>query len=484
MIWAWQRAPAFTGPRPVSGVFLIGTILACCAVATGIVFAWPLAFMAPLAIWICLPSKASGVVRLSAILLAAFGASSLLPGAAGILISFAVLTYGLSACLLSQPGTAALTRRARIAVMASVMIILFWAALTLHPNIPSLSVGLQGFRKSVLAIVGVLIGACVPRLRVRSTELFIVGLLLLLMTASILIHLFLPGVAARVGGSQQADVYTAIYDGRARLQGVFPGPFHAAACGLALLGWSLPRMSSHRFLAASAAIVGSLGIYLTLVRTAYVAVALILLAFLATSATVGRRLRTAYLFVMASIVVIVAISSRGLAGDGPLSSLSSISTDSRFLNRFPGYVEALELIPRSPIFGWGAGSAGDVLDTYFVTGIHVTSHNILLKFAVEGGLVGLGLFLTVITMLVKELWSAEPQKRSALLVLVSLLGLGLTGSAIETVPVSFFVLMLAGLALDRQGPETEGTPPRPVTRTLRTQPDAKTAVANAFRDRY
>lgn len=102
----------------------------------------------------------------------------------------------------------------------------------------------------------------------------------------------------------------------------------------------------------------------------------------------------------------------------------------------------------SPIVGMGAGSAGDTLGRAFQAGQHVTPHSMFLKVLVEGGILGaLAWAGLAITILRRTDWLSPPGRLS-LVALCALVGLGLTGSAIDTLPVSFIVFFFAGLAVD------------------------------------
>lgn len=101
----------------------------------------------------------------------------------------------------------------------------------------------------------------------------------------------------------------------------------------------------------------------------------------------------------------------------------------------------------SPVYGWGSGSAGDTLGSAFAGGEHVTPHNILLKFAVEGGLIGLALLGAVVASIVSGLTWRSVHGQLATVSAVGLLAMGITGSAIDTLPVSYLALMLVGLGI-------------------------------------
>jgi O-antigen ligase len=217
------------------------------------------------------------------------------------------------------------------------------------------------------------------------------------------------------------------------MQGIFSGPFHAATACLLLIVWGIARFGTFRRLAPLMVALGFLGMYLTLVRTAYVALGLAVLALILCAPTAGKVLQRV---AGATFVVFISVALIGAWNPdafGVVDSITGFSTDNRFLGRFPGYAEGINLVLTSPIVGWGSGSAGDTLEKFFVTGEHVTSHNILLKVLIEGGLVGAVLWIGLVYAIFR------------------LLGMGLTGSSLETLPLTWFIFLFVGMAITTTG---------------------------------
>jgi O-antigen ligase len=308
-------------------------------------------------------------------------------------------------------------------------------------------VGLLGFRKTALAVAGLVYGCAMVERHRWAAERFIILALTAAIGVSIVAHQWFPSIEQMVTSRDAADVYTGLYDGEARLQGVFAGPFHAAACGVLLVGWALVRWRSSFWLPKAALVLGALGTYLTMVRTAFVAIGLVVLLLVFLSTSFGKFMKRALL--------VAALGCTGLffamASDAPvldlIGSIADFSTDSRFLNRLPGYDDGMQMFSDSPIWGWGAGSAGDTLGPLMDPGLHVTPHNLLLKIAVEGGLIGLILWSGLIIAVWRAVKPRTPSGRMAIAALGGLFGMGLTGSAIETLPVSYLLFALVGLAV-------------------------------------
>jgi O-antigen ligase len=76
---------------------------------------------------------------------------------------------------------------------------------------------------------------------------------------------------------------------------------------------------------------------------------------------------------------------------------------------------------------------------YFIDGNHVTSHNALLKYLVEGGAVGLTLVSAYLFLVVRGIWRSGAIRTPINPVGAALIGLmvmGLTGAIFEANPVA------------------------------------------------
>jgi O-antigen ligase len=195
------------------------------------------------------------------------------------------------------------------------------------------------------------------------------------------------------------------------------------------------------------AAVGFAALTLTMVRTAFIALAAGVFAIILISGSFRVLVRRAALACLALLSVLLLV---GIVGDAALSatlsSIGNVSADSRFLNRLPTYQIGLDLVSQSPVFGWGAGSAGDTLGSRFGFGYaHVTPHNIFLKYAVEGGLIGLTLFVSIVIVVFRRIDRCTSAGQVALIALVIYLVMGLTISVSEALPVSYFLMVLVGI---------------------------------------
>jgi O-antigen ligase len=300
-------------------------------------------------------------------------------------------------------------------------------------------------------------------------ERLVIGSVASALAVSIFGFYFAPGIEQLV--SRSAGEYTSLYAGQARLQGIFSGPFHVSAGGVLLLCWVIVRWKEHRVLAALYAAIGMVSVYLSLVRSAYIALAIVVLVAVLFSPAAQTMFRRAAIVIVggACIYALSVYTQSNLFATA--QSISDFSTDGRFLNRLPGYERGLTLVEDSPLYGWGSGSAGDTMGSAFdQVGSHVTPHNILLKFAVEGGFIGLLLVVALFVALWRRLPVTSSQARLGVLAGVSLLGFGISLSAIETLPVSYFVMVMIGLGVhDRVKATAEAAPPTAHTSLARSR---------------
>lgn len=406
------------------------------------------------AVWLTLPTKPDALPRALVLFLGVLVFGSILPTAANVVVQFVALA-GALLLWLSLPSE---DRRGGAVVLWSVVVIGVWALLVLHPNVPDVTTGLLGFRKTVLAVGGLILGCSITKHHVLKVELLAVRLLALALVVSIAGYLWVPEIEQLV--NRQASEFTGVYEGQARLQGVFAGPFHAAMAAVLLLGWATFRFRRHRALTLLVGLIAGAALVMTAVRTAYVAAAVVVLA----NVLLASSIRTFWRRLTGLLLMGVLAAGVFWLGDSASTTVQSIggySTDQRFQNRFAAYTQGLALFLRSPGWGWGAGSAGDTLESAFGVGYeHVTSHNLLLKVAVEGGVVGVAAWGGLLVALWRALDRRTAQASLAIISGLGLLAFGTTGSAIEALPVSYLLFLMVGLGVSesRRGDRRGGSP--------------------------
>jgi len=349
-----------------------------------------------------------------------------------------------------------LTLRTSAIIVLAWIFIIVWFILMFVPNVPSIGDGVLGFRKSCGATFGLIIGVCWPRESEKATVVrFIWKYLIVLVVICIGVHEFDQSFEQHL--YRTANIYTGLFNGKPRLQGIFAGPFHVSLASAflivaAIVVWFGPKNHPmDRLLAIISASVGVVGLVLAEVRTGYLALGLGFLTLLFFRQNdFSRRRAIRFATTLGFLVVLLLIIRPGIFTqiDPAAASLSGLSSNSRALGRLATWAAAGHLIAASPIIGWGTGSAGDTLsNTFIAAGSQgVTPHNVLLKYAVEGGIPGLVLVVALCITTLKTL-SARTRKFSvvafALLFLFCMFG-----DEIEALPVSLYVLAIIGLEVD------------------------------------
>ena len=337
----------------------------------------------------------------------------------------------------------ALSGRVALLVCLTVLVYLGWIAQMANANTPSVEAGLLGLRKSV-SVLGFLTAGLVLRPKDAAFTIRFVSLLLVASAAlHLAIHLFAPGIEASV--ARAADQYTGELGGQPRLQGTLSGPFHAAMLGVVVVYLGSARISPIRPTFRLPAI--SLGVAVvleSLVRTGLAAVMLIGACLALAQISSLRSVLLRFLMSVACLLASFAASLRVVPG------LISALLDQRFTQRFGDWQESLGLIWERPVFGWGAGAAGDTLAPLYEPHFtHITTHSMFFKYLVEGGVL-LGSLVTAAILLAVGTAIGRPGHLLSwyFVPVMVVLFFGLTSSAVDAAPVSTlsFVLLGAGIA--------------------------------------
>lgn len=368
------------------------------------------------------------------------------------------------------------TTNVGLLVLVGLMLVI--AALELlHPNVPSLTVGFLGFRKSATMLLGLAIGLGWRGSRLSGLRL-VWWCVFISASASLFVHLFLPSVERSI--ARGADRYTSLLSGVERMQGLFAGPFHVSMAGVFLFLTALaPRIViTQRWVRIAAAVVGLSCVYLSQVRTGLVALAIGTLVMMFVTGSAQRWAKR--------LLILGALCVLGILYLNPLREyayrftalrlmLEGGLSDSRFTERFVTWSDSLGMISRSPLLGNGSGSSGDTLKPLFASGDHVTSHNTFLKYAVEGGIVQ-GLLFAILCLCL--LFAVRPERDLTLFGIaagVTFLVFAFVVAAPESIPVSFGLAVIVGLCTQRQpgtaNPPTDAFRMRlPVNRTSSWNP--------------
>jgi O-antigen ligase len=372
-------------------------------------------------------------------------------GPAPGVVSLSVLLLAALQVFISKPFDSD-SSRGLIALTAAIV---FIAAIEiLNPNIPSIEIGLIGFRKSAAFILALTIGLGWRGSRMRALRL-VWWCMFVTAVTSLLVYLLFPSIEQAV--TRGADRWSAELDGAARMQGLLSGPFHISMLGvfLALSALAPSLVLPRLWLRLAAMAVGLACVSFSLVRTGFLALIFGSIVMLLAAGT--ARLWALRTIGFAGLVAAVAVFSTPIAEYAQRNvAIKRIFDqglgDQRVTGRYDTWGRSIDLISRSPFVGHGSGSAGDTLGYAFAGREHVTSHNVFLKYAVEGGVIQMALLFALVTAVALAVRPARDPSRFGMAAGVTILGFSLTGSALEAIPVSVGLAVVLGLCVRTRSP--------------------------------
>jgi len=338
----------------------------------------------------------------------------------------------------------------------------------LNPNVPSLDVGLIGFRKSVTFLLGVAMGLGWRGSRMRGLRLAW-GCLFAEAVISLFIHLAFPSIERAI--VRRSGLSSWMIGGVERMQGLLGGPFHVSMLGafLFISAFAPGIVIRQRWLRVTAAVVGLGCVYFSQVRTGMAAIAIgALILTVATGSArrwVGRLISISAVGVLA-VLFIDPLTEYARKVTALRILMDSGMEDTRFTGRYATWSKSLDMIDRSPLVGSGSGSAGDTLDPYFAGAEHVTSHNVFLKYTVEGGVLQGILFVALCIGLGLAVRRRRDPTSFGVAAGVTFLVFGAVGSAVEAVPVSLGMAVIVGLCA-RKKATTSADDAASITRSAR-----------------
>jgi O-antigen ligase len=335
-----------------------------------------------------------------------------------------------------------------------------------NPNVPSLVAGLEGFRKTCLYVCPALLGLYLnwsPRTATRFVRV------LALCAVPVCIYglkQFLAPSAFDFQIPEQNQAGEAVYNvfGAYRATSLLGSPFALGFLGNVVVAIAL-------FLAGTgtapiwvwvAAGSGVVAVVVSLTRVNILAALLVAVIgptmILRAHGWVRRAAVAATLLLLAGVAL-----SLSPVGDQVVRSLDLRYLDEdRAFGRFEGYSTGLEQLARNPLTGYGTGSAGDGLDTYFADSVYLpASHNVLLKVGFELGLVGLAAFLLLcihwIRLAIIRYRQGQSREEKAFVGLAGCVFLifafqGASGSGIDTFPANAITFFLMGLVAGMEAP--------------------------------
>lgn len=326
-----------------------------------------------------------------------------------------------------------------------------------NPNVPTLQVGLEGFRKTTYQMLAVFLGIYCVRdsLEVEKISRYLCYASIPILLYGIKQWFFFSPFDQRIIELNFGRLCTYYLGGSRRAISIFSGPFHFGmfSCFIALLSLYF-YLKRKNFLYLVLFIISITGVFFSMTRTSIVALVISGLFFLWFAKSEKRRLlkKINVLFVPLLLILIIISSQKFLPVTNMLKTLENVSEDQRFLNRFVGYRKMPKAFIECPIIGYGMGSAGDTLGPLFKGKTHFTSHNLGFKILIETGLLGLGFYTFFFLSWFKKafsLFKSENIYERNLSVLITsivlvLLVNGIVGSGVEAYPINLYIWFFMG----------------------------------------
>jgi O-antigen ligase len=273
----------------------------------------------------------------------------------------------------------------------------------INPNIPSLSIGLEGFRKTSFYLIALLIGTYLKwdgkKIKSLLKFILVVGVPICLYAFK---QYYYPSVFDyKIIEMNAASIFSHSIFGNIRATSIFASPFTLGIFANVLLAIALYLFYIEKKIAylLSAVVVAGAAI-LSITRVNFVALLFVLFLASGFYFQKGKKLML-FIGVPLLLLSLAIIFFNNPIINPLLQSLSvdRIFEDHRLVSRFSGYEYALFHIKNNIFLGYGMGSAGDTLSQYFQSyRIFVTPHNMFLKVLFETGLIGFIIFVAITMM--------------------------------------------------------------------------------------
>jgi len=360
-----------------------------------------------------------------------------------------------------------LTRRDTIPfLLAVIAYLVIGIAQFANPNVPGLVAGLEGFRKTCLYVSPALIGLYLrwsPGTATRWVRVLAVG------TVPLCVYAVKQALAPSAFDFQIPDQNAAgdaVYNvfGAFRATSLLGSPFALGFLGNVVMALGL-YLAAARSSAPWVWVVVCSGVAAIVVSLTRVSVlGGLLVAFVGPLMILrahGWAVRAA-----AGIILIVLVGmaiSMTPVGEEVVRSLDLRYLDEdRAYGRIEGYDKGLTELARNPLIGYGVGSAGDGLESYFGNSVFLpSSHNVFLKVGFELGIAGLAAFLFLCIywarIAIRRYQLAQSREERALIGLAGCLFLvfvlqGCSGSGIDNFPSNAITFFLMGVTAGLKAP--------------------------------
>jgi len=341
----------------------------------------------------------------------------------------------------------------------------------LNPNIPEISAGILGFRKTALPFLMFYLGLF-SFSKAKDVEYFLKQISLWsipILLYGVKQHFFSSNFDNLYIYSNNANMYTGLLFNQIRSVSIFAGPFHYGLFSAVIAVISLYMIDNvyakkYKFFYIALFILSLIACYSSLTRTNLICLIVGVFVYKILTMKTTKALIILWLFGISSIFIFNYINNNSyklLYSQNELikmiGTILNYDEDSRLLGRTTGWSTGLELLKEHPIIGYGTGSAGDTLQYNYFFEHHITSHNFLLKVFFETGIFGLLLiiilFLFISIMMLHRISKTKSKeyKRNITIsfsILIIFLVNGIVATAIDTYPVSNLMLLIMPMGIN------------------------------------
>ena len=325
----------------------------------------------------------------------------------------------------------------------------------LNPKGLALLGAMEGFRAFFLPILGLFAGYNIVKRnpRMDSTILTTLVIACCLVAAMGIRQALSPApLDMAIITNSQTNIMPFQVTGTNRLRAFspLPGPFHFGLlmmCGLLILFARMQHRMQLSHLAALPLLLVATALNATRLNWFGIAVGAVTLSLVSLDTVRLRRwlVRTATMLVGTSITLLLVLTLDILQPIRSFAlSLIDPTTSTSFIFRVAGWrYDILPAILAHPWVGYGTGMAKDGLGPY-------TSHNLLLKLLIEGGVTLFSAYLVAVVAITVALVRRREHlgARLGLALLVGVHAAGMLGPILDAYPGNLFVWLLLGAALN------------------------------------
>ena len=334
-----------------------------------------------------------------------------------------------------------------------------------NPNVPSVLVGLEGFRATAFQSLAVFAGVLLVKSKKQIRQLMIVLTIsgLLVATYGIKQFFFPTAIDFKIVQSSLASPITYTALGKMRAFSTLSGPFHLGIfMVLSILLITQSPWPKRIFLRILITVVLAAALIMSITRANWLALAAGIAFIIVLAPIKGKTNWSLRPIVIATTIILAALLLFNIIPyyfSNPayqyLSSLENIQSTRRYQGTVNNWRKVIIPAIISNPFGYGAGSAGDGINSKFL-GPSFTSHNIFLKMGLELGTIGLILFPVILILVmargIKIYFKLNDVflKKTSLWILsfvVAIIVAGISTPITDAYPANLYLWLLIGILL-------------------------------------